>query len=130
MNYKLPMYYGASAKLFEYAKQMRYAPTEAELLAWGLLNNELFKGFHFRRQHPIATYIADFYLHPVKLVIEIDGGYHQQKFQKEYDDFRDQDMEAFGIAVLRLTNHEMMYSSDTTIIKILGTINRLKIVTI
>jgi very-short-patch-repair endonuclease len=122
MNYKLPMHYGASPKLFEYAKQMRHAPTEAELLTWGLLTGKIFDGHHFRRQHPIATFIADFYLHPVKLVIEIDGGYHQHKFQKEYDDFRDKDMEALNIFVLRLTNHEIINSPDTAVIKIVETI--------
>jgi len=120
------MYYGAAPKLFEYAKQMRHAPTEAELLTWGLLTREIFKRHHFRRQHPIATYIADFYLHSVKFVIEIDGGYHQHKFQKEYDDFRDKDMEALNISVLRLTNQEIMYKPDTAIIKIAETINKLK----
>src|SRR5579863_5712296 len=126
MNYKVPMHYGASSKLFGYAKQMRLTPTEAELLTWGLLTGEILKGYHFRRQHPIATYIADFYLHPVKLVIEIDGGYHQHKFQKEYDDLRDKDMEALNISVLRLTNHEVKYNPETTVIKILETINKLK----
>ena len=120
------MHYGAASILFEYAKQMRHAPTEAELLAWGLLSGDIFKGYHFRRQHPIATYIADFYLHSVQFVIEIDGGYHQQKFQKEYDDFRDKDMEALNISVLRLNNHEIIYSPDTAVIKILETINKLK----
>ena len=126
MNDKLHMHYGASPKLFEFAKQMRYAPTEAELLTWGLLKLEVFKGFHFRRQHPIALYIADFYLHDLKLVIEIDGGYHLGKFQKEYDDFRDKDMEALNIFVLRLTNHEIIYGSDTAVIKILDTLHKLK----
>ena len=120
------MHYGASSKLFAYAKQMRHAPTEAELLTWCLLTRESFKGYHFRRQHPIATQIADFYLHTVKLVIEIDGGYHQHKFQKEYDDFRDKDMEELNISVLKITNHEIMYSSNTAVTKILETINKLK----
>jgi hypothetical protein len=34
MNHELSMHYGASSKLFEYAKQMRHAPTEAEQLTW------------------------------------------------------------------------------------------------
>jgi very-short-patch-repair endonuclease len=126
MNNNLTMHYGAPSKLFGYAKQMRLAPTETELLTWGLLTREIFKAYHFRRQHPIATYIADFYLHSVKLVIEIDGGYHKHKFQKEYDDFRDKDMEALNISVLKITNHEIMYNSDTAVIKILETINKLK----
>ena len=119
------MYYGASAKLFDYARQMRHAPTETELLAWGLLTKEMFKDYHFRRQHPIATYIADFYLHSVKLVIEIDGGYHQQKFQKEYDDFRDKDMQALDITVIRLTNQEIHFNQDAVVSRVLKIINKL-----
>jgi len=121
------MYYGASIKLLQYAEQMRYAPTEAEALAWSLLTKDIFKGYHFRRQHPIATFIADFYLHSLKLVIEIDGGYHLQQFQKEYDDFRDKDMEAFNISVLRLTNHEIKHSPDFAIFKISEAIDKLKL---
>lgn len=39
----------------------------------------------FRPQHPIDIFIADFYCHPVRLVIEVDGGIHKSKDQMEYD---------------------------------------------
>jgi len=93
MNYKLPMYYGASQKLFEYARRMRDFPTEAEHITWNILNSSAFEKYKFRRQHPIAKFIADFYSHKMKLVIEIDGDYHADTYQKEYDNFRDEDMQ-------------------------------------
>ncbi|HLP51802.1 MAG TPA: endonuclease domain-containing protein [Chitinophagales bacterium] len=115
---KLPMYYGAGPKLFEHAKQMRYAPTVAEKKLWDILNAEPYLKHKFRRQHPIARYIADFYSHSLKLVIEVDGGVHTQVEQKEYDEFRDEDMVGFEIIVLRLTNDEVLNECDVAIKKI------------
>jgi very-short-patch-repair endonuclease len=112
------MYYGASAKLFEYAKAMREAPTEAEKVVWDILYDEPFLQYKFRRQHPIARFIADFYSHQLKLVIEIDGGIHLLKEQKEYDDFRDEEMQAFGIAVIRLSNNEVLKDFERALAKI------------
>lgn len=102
------MYYGASHKLFRYAKEMRAAPTEAESKVWELLTSEPLREFKFRRQHPLANYIADFYCHALKVVIEVDGGIHERREQKEYDKFRDSDMVQFGITVLRFTNEQVL----------------------
>ena len=112
------MYYGATSKLFEYAKRMRYAPTIAEKEVWDILNAEPFLTYKFRRQHPIARYIADFYSHKLKLVIEIDGGIHNLSEQIEYDAFRDEDMMVLGILVLRLTNEEVLKQPELTVLKI------------
>ncbi len=111
MKHKLPMYYGASMKLFKFAEKMRLAPTKGEKAMWCLLKAETLIGIKFRRQHPIATFIADFYCHELRFVIEIDGGYHLSDFQKEYDDFRDEDMMAMGITVIRFTNNEVIKES-------------------
>jgi|ERR1043165_168939 very-short-patch-repair endonuclease len=112
------MYYGASAKLFEYAKTMRMAPTDAEKVVWDLLYDQPFLQYKFRRQHPIAQFIADFYSHRLKLVIEIDGSIHQLKEQKEYDNFRDEEMQALGISVIRLSNNEILKNSESALAKI------------
>ena len=102
------MYYGASMELFKFAERMRHSPTESEVAMWNLLKLKALSGYKFRRQHPIATYIADFYSHELRMVIEVDGGYHLCTFQKEYDDFRDEDMAALGILVIRVTNEEVI----------------------
>jgi len=66
------MYFGAIPKLFEFAKELRNKMTPAELFLWeALRKNKL--GVRFKPQHPLDRYIADFYCHKVKLVIEVDG---------------------------------------------------------
>lgn len=105
--YSLPMFYGASPYLFKLAKELRNTSTEAECMMWQLLRSEPFKKYNFRRQHPLADYIADFYCHPLKLVIELDGGIHLKTEQKQYDNFRDEDMQRLGITVLRFSNKQM-----------------------
>ena len=119
------MYYGASPKLFEFAKTMRFsAATEEEKQAWLLLTSDSFKKYKFRRQHPIAHFIADFYSHQLKLVIEIDGSYHLRKEQKAYDIFRDEDMVAFGIKVMRFTNEEVSKNINSIAEKISAEISK------
>jgi very-short-patch-repair endonuclease len=70
------MYYGALPIHFELAKKLRDNQTEAEIFLWENLPRLDIKGIRFKRQHPILYFIADFYCHKLKLVIEIDGGYH------------------------------------------------------
>jgi very-short-patch-repair endonuclease len=119
------MYYGASPKLFEYARSMRFElATEAEKALWILLTTSYLTKYKFRRQHPISTFIADFYSHQLKLVIEIDGGYHLSKEQKEYDNFRDEDMSALGITVLRFTNKQVSNDINTVLLIINNQINK------
>ncbi|MES2621021.1 MAG: endonuclease domain-containing protein [Bacteroidota bacterium] len=116
--YSLPMYYGASYKLFRLAQEMRLTPTAAESKLEEVLKSEPFKPFNFRRQHPIANYIADFYSHSLKLVIEADGGIHEDKEQKQYDTFRDSDMQQFKIKVLRFSNQQILEETQSVTEKI------------
>ena len=71
------MFYGASNLIFENAKLLRNRLTLSESLLWEYLSNKQL-GVKFRRQHPISRYIADFYCHEVKLIIELDGSIHNQ----------------------------------------------------
>ena len=64
-------------------------------------------GLRFKAQHPIDIFIADFYCHALKLVIEIDGEIHHSNDQKEYDINREAELERFGIKVIRFTNMEV-----------------------
>lgn len=61
-------------------------------------------GLRFKPQHPIDIFIADFYCHPLKIVIEIDGGIHKSIDQREYDIGREAELENWGIKVIRFTN--------------------------
>ncbi|MDA3860224.1 MAG: DUF559 domain-containing protein [Melioribacteraceae bacterium] len=65
--------------------------------------------------------MADFYNHETKLVIEIDGGYHQ--CQIEYDVMRTEIINLLGIEVLRFTNEEVENNLRTVIKTISSKIN-------
>ena len=116
------MYYGAAMELFKFAEKMRFNPTSGEKAMWDLLKSDALCHYKFRRQHPIATFIADFYSHQLRIVIEIDGGYHLDNIQKEYDNFRDEDMHAMGIIVIRFTNDEVIYYPQIVLTRILASI--------
>ncbi len=100
----------------EYAREMRRNPTEAEKRLWEKLSNKQLDGIKFRRQFPINRYIADFYCHSAKLVIEIDGKIHDT--QKEYDEKRTKFIEAQGIKVVRFTNDEVIQNIELVLTKI------------
>ena len=119
------MHYGASPVLFELAGELRARMTEAEEVLWNLIKiNEWH--LKFRRQHPIANYIADFYCHTVKLVIELDGGYHENKEVKVYDEAREKDIKEYGITVLRFTNEEVLHNIEEVLTKIGDAISSIK----
>ena len=93
------LFYGASPKIRAYAKELRKTMTKCERILWNELRNRKLSDCKFRRQHPIDIFIADFYCHKKRLVIEVDGEIHKQ--QKEYDIGRDAEMNDYGITVLR-----------------------------
>lgn len=73
------MFYGSNAKTFQYAHALRARMTDAEKKLWDRLSNKQLEGYRSKRQHPIANYIADFYCHQAKLIIEVDGKIHEQE---------------------------------------------------
>ena len=80
--------------------------TESETVLWNALRNE-FRGVKFRRQHPIGDYIADFLCLKAKLVIEVDGGYHDKPQQQLEDQWRTEFLQSKGYRVIRFTNEEV-----------------------
>jgi len=74
-------------KTTENARQLRRNQTEAEKLLWSKLRNSQFHDLKFRRQHPFPPYILDFYCDDLKLVIELDGGQHNEEKDKERTEF-------------------------------------------
>lgn len=100
------MFFGAEAKTFQRAHVLRKNMTAMEQKLWDYLKIKPL-GYKFRRQHPITVYIADFYCHPLQLIIEIDGDIHAEKEVSENDTFRQLNLEAQGIKFLRFTNQEI-----------------------
>ena len=102
------MFYGAPPYIFEKARELRKTMTSTERILWQRLKKKQLRGYKFRRQHPIATYVVDFYCHSVKLVVELDGGFHNLKEQKHQDQKRSDDLNGFGITVIRFTNDQVI----------------------
>lgn len=114
-SYDDNLHLGAKWKRFIDAKLMRSNPTKAEDMLWQSLKNRKLDGYKFRRQHPILHFIADFYCYEAKLIIEVDGGYHQTQNQKEKDDGRAYELGKYGIKILRFTNEQIYDSLDAVL---------------
>jgi very-short-patch-repair endonuclease len=119
------MFVSAKPDLFGSAREMRKKPTESEKILWEHLRKMRSEGFIFRRQHPIDIFIADFYCHKIKLVIEVDGEIHDQIPAQEYDDGRSGELERYGIKVIRFKNEEVKNDIDLVMNKIRSTIKEL-----
>jgi very-short-patch-repair endonuclease len=102
------MWKDAPASVFSNASKLRENLTEAEELLWLALKDNQVEGYKFRRQHPIGIYIADFYCHKLKLVIEIDGGYHLSEEQQQLDKERTKFLEFQGLIVIRFSNKKVL----------------------
>ena len=107
------MFEGASHLIFAKAKNLRKNMTDAEMVLWGHLKAGV-NGCKIRRQHPIGQYIADFYCHKAKLVIELDGSIHNEIAVKENDQIRQKNLEALGYCVIRFTNEEVLKVAAAT----------------
>jgi leucyl-tRNA synthetase len=100
-----------------FARDMRKDATSEEQLIWERVRNKKL-GHKIRRQHPIATYIADFVCIRKGVAIEIDGGYHLTSQQKELDQQRDEVLALHGFQVIRFTNEEVNTQLEKVIEKI------------
>jgi very-short-patch-repair endonuclease len=98
----------AKPALFNLASQNRRISTEAEQVLWERLRGRRLNGFKFRRQHPIADFIVDFYCADVGLAIEVDGGYHGKNDQQVADEHRTAELNKLNVKVIRFSNHEVI----------------------
>ena len=90
------------------ARGLRHWQTDAECIMWNRLRNHQMDGAKFRRQHPIGDYIVDFVSLDKKLVIEIDGGQHNEVENIEKDMQRTKWLEEEGYRVLRFWNNDVL----------------------
>ena len=89
------------------ARDLRKNATKQEKVVWSILRNSNLKHYKFKRQVPIGTYIVDFVCNERMLIIEIDGGQHNQDADKEYDNQRTKYLESKGYKVIRFWNSEV-----------------------
>ena len=81
--------------------------TELEKKLWWRLRGEQL-GYPFRRQHPVGSYVLDFYCAPLRLAIEVDGHQHGTDEGRAHDQRRDAFLAEAGICTIRFANHEVI----------------------
>ncbi len=106
----------------EHSRHLRKNATEAERKMWSLLRRRQFVGNKFRFQSPIGQYIVDFVCHSKRLIVEIDGGQHQQR--AEEDAVRTSWLQGRGYRVLRFWNNEVLTNSEGVAEVILEALSR------
>ncbi len=125
-NHDDGMWKGAPSDSFSKAQFLRRNETIAEKLLWEKLRNNQLEGLKFRRQHPVNIYIADFYCHKFKLIIELDGDYHDQEEQKQKDEVRTEVLRLNDLKIIRFKNEEVEQDINQVLITIKNKIEQLK----
>ena len=90
------------------ARELRRKQTDAEKALWAKLRNRQLQGVKFRRQQPMGSYIVDFVSFERKLIIEINGGQHNEDKMKERDAERTTRLRETGYRVIRFWNNEVL----------------------
>ncbi|MEE4350048.1 MAG: endonuclease domain-containing protein [Pacificimonas sp.] len=102
-----------------FAKKLRRKMTPPEVHLWQHLRLRPY-GLKFRRQHPIGRYVADFYCHPLKLAVEVDGETHAHGTQPERDMNRDRFFAETGVATVRISARDVLADPAAAIDAILS----------
>jgi len=93
--------------------------THAEVIIWNYIRRKQILDTRFRRQFSIEQFIIDFYSPPLKLAIEIDGLTHLTDEEKDYDAWRQNKLEEYGVKFLRFTNEEV-YGNINEVLRIIS----------
>ena len=91
----------------EIAKNLRRNLTPQERKIWQILRNHQFYGYEIRRQYPISDYVVDFICRDKRIIIEVDGGQHNQDKNIESDTIRTKKLEELGYKVIRFWNNDI-----------------------
>jgi very-short-patch-repair endonuclease len=99
-------------------RELRKNSKQAENILWNAIRNRKLEGRKFLRQHPLfyditgkeSFFVADFYCHEDKLIIELDGGYH--KYQLKEDEERTEILNLLGLRVVRFKNEKIFHNLD------------------
>jgi len=112
------------------ARQLRKEQTKSESVLWQLLRDRKLQDKKFLRQYPIVFnwegkrrfFVADFYCHETRLVVELDGDVHIRR--KDHDKARDHIMKSMGINVIRISNEDMASNVKKVISSIAEQLNK------
>ena len=98
-----------------FSKTLKHHQTHSEKVLREQLRAKKFFWLKFHRQKPLFAYrefesrrdrffIADFYYHPARLIIEVDGSIHNRKDVRDYDQLREHLLKERGYKIIRFTN--------------------------
>ncbi len=96
----------SSPPILHRAWELRQETTLPETKLWACLRALKEEGIHFRRQHAIGHYVADFCAPRQHLVVEVDGAQHAE--QEDRDIKRTAYLRAHGYRVIRFRNSQVM----------------------
>lgn len=99
-----------NSKNIDYSRKNRKQATKSEGLLWSRLRARQLCGLKFRREHTIGSWIADFACEETRLVVEIDGGYHDHTAEQDLE--REQALRTLGWDVLRFSDEEVEQDTD------------------
>lgn len=100
------------------AKKLRANTTPHERTLWRALKELPLEGTHFRRQAPIGPYVVDFFCPAKRLIIELDGGHHNEEATAERDSERQAWLEREGFRVIRFWNSEVASELNAVMVRI------------
>ena len=100
------------------ARNLRKNATPQERKMWNILRNHNFYGLFFRRQYPIGNYIVDFICLSKQIIIEIDGGQHNEGVNIQADTERTEYLNSKGYKVYRFWNNEIDKNIDGVYLKL------------
>ena len=96
----------ATASQIQRARSLRRQQTQSEKLLWNVLRSKQLCNLKFRKQHPIPPFYADFACAEKKLVVEIDGDYHDHVGEEDIS--REAFLRGLGWDVIRFSDKEVM----------------------
>lgn len=105
-------------------RELRTNSTEAEKLFWAEVRNNKFDNKKNYRQYPFyyditgreSFFVADFYCHKERLIIELDGKVHQYRLID--DNKRTEILNLLGLKVIRFNNDEIVNKLDQVLMKL------------
>jgi very-short-patch-repair endonuclease len=106
---------GSDHKSIRIARRLRVDQTNAETVLWNRIRNRQLDGYKFVRQEPIKGYICDFVCREKRLIIEVDGGQHNESAE---DAIRDRKLTEQGYKVLRFWNNDVLGNIEGVLLTI------------
>jgi very-short-patch-repair endonuclease len=116
------MLYENNSKLKTYARNLRRDQTDAEKQLWFRLRKKQLGGYKFYRQFAVDNYILDFYCHEKKVVVELDGSQHMEQIM--YDMKRTNELQRYGMKVIRFWDNEVLTNVNGVLEVILENLNK------